>query len=463
MPGTVTGPLDIAQRLAALEAENHKLRRINQVLMDRVERDMDAPPGNAFSLFQAATALESRVGQRTAELSALTQTLLHEIAERHAMEAALRKAKAEAEQANLGKTRFLAAASHDLHQPLNAARLFLGALAEQVSAGQPAWLVERSVAALDAVDDLLSTLLDIARLDGGAWPVEPASFPVAPLLARLAQEYRPQAQQAGLRLRLVQGSAVLHTDRRLLERVLRNLIGNAIRYTGRGSVLIGCRRRGACASLEVIDTGIGIPEADQQLIFEEFRRLDGAPRPAERGFGLGLAIVERIARLLGLGIEVSSRPGHGSRFAVRVPLGDAAAVPREAPPPPMVATGFPGRLAVVVENDEGVRQAMTALLRGWGCIVVTAASAEAAIGRLEELDQGPDVILADYHLDGGGLGTEAIATLRRRYGDGVPALVVSGDRGEAMRADVRDLGLGFLAKPVAPARLRAMLAHLLPP
>ena len=243
-----TGIADAAvaeARLAVVEAENRKLRKINQVLMDRVERAFDTQADNAFSLFQTAITLESKVSQRTAELSTLTQTLRREIFERREAEAALRIAKAEAEQANLSKTRFLLAASHDLHQPLNAARLFLGALADEVSGERPRELVERIEAALELVDDLLSALLDISRLDAGVWPVQPELFPLAPLLARLAREYRPQAQALGLAMRVVPSSLVVHTDRRLLERVMRNLISNAIRYTGSGRILVGCRRRGA--------------------------------------------------------------------------------------------------------------------------------------------------------------------------------------------------------------------------
>ena len=272
--------------------------------MDRVERALDSQADSAFSLFHVAITLEAKVSQRTAELSTLTQTLRREIFERGEAEAALRIAKAEAEQANLSKTRFLLAASHDVHQPLNAARLFLGALADEVSGERPRELVERIEAALELVDDLLGALLDISRLDAGVWPVQPEVFPLAPLLARLAREYRPQAQALGLDLRVVPSTLVVHTDRRLLERVMRNLISNAIRYTGSGRILVGCRRRGGAASLEVADTGIGIPPAQLQAIFEEFRQLGNNPRRDDKGVGLGLAIVDRIVRLLGLAIAV---------------------------------------------------------------------------------------------------------------------------------------------------------------
>lgn len=449
-------------RLAIIEAENRKLRKINQVLMDRVERAFDTQTDNAFSLFQTAITLESKVSQRTADLSTLTQTLRREIFERREAEAALHIAKAEAEQANLSKTRFLLAASHDLHQPLNAARLFLGALAEEISGERPRELVERIEAALESVDDLLSALLDISRLDARVWPVQRESFPLAPLLARLAREYRPQAQALGLAMRVVPSGLVVHTDRRLLERVMRNLISNAIRYTGAGRILVGCRLRGAEVSLEVADTGIGIAEEKRQLIFEEFRQLGNNPRRDDKGVGLGLAIVDRIVRLLELSIVVDSWPGRGSRFAVRVPLAVPGAAGPEVPAtPPLLVGGLGGRVVVVVENDAATQAALTSLLQGWGCTLAIAGSAAGAMERLDALGRTPDLIVADYQLDGGSPGTTVIDLLHQRYGAEVPALFLSSDRSETLEADIRALGHGFLGKPVAPAKLRAMLSYLL--
>ena len=449
-------------RLAMIEIENRKLRKINQVLMDRVERAFDTQADNAFSLFQTAITLESKVSQRTAELSTLTHTLRREIFERREAEAALHIAKAEAEQANLSKTRFLLAASHDLHQPLNAARLFLGALADEVSGERPRELVERIEAALESVDDLLSALLDISRLDAGVWPVQRESFPLAPLLARLAREYRPQAQALGLVMQVVPSSRVVHTDRRLLERVMRNLISNAIRYTGSGRILVGCRRRGAEVSLEVADTGIGIPEEKRRMIFEEFRQLGNNPRRDDKGVGLGLAIVDRIVRLLGLSIAVQSWPGRGSRFAVRVPLALPGADCPEGPPAaPLLADSLGGRVVVVVENDEAAQAALAPLLQGWGCTLAIAASAVEVMARLDALGRTPDLIVVDYRLEGGCPGTAVIDMLHQRYGSEVPALVISSDRSDALEAEIRVLGHGFLGKPVAPAKLRAMLSYLL--
>jgi CheY-like chemotaxis protein len=261
---------------------------------------------------------------------------------------------------------------------------------------------------------------------------------------------------------VVPSSVVVHTDRRLLERVMRNLISNAIRYTDQGRILVGCRRCGADAIVEVADTGIGIAEETRHLIFEEFRQLGNNPRRDERGIGLGLAIVDRIVRLLGLSIAVRSRPGHGSRFAVRVPLGAAPAAGTELAPAALpLACNLAGRVVAVVENDQAVRAAMQALLSGWGCTLAVADSAAGVMALLDALGRPPDVIVADYHLDGGASGTAAIEMLQQRYGKDIPALVISGNNSESLRGEACALGHRFLAKPVAPAKLRAMLSFTL--
>ena len=243
---------------------------------------MDAQSGNAFSLFQTAITLESRVSERTAELTRLTHRLMHEISERRAAEDALQVAKIEAEQANLSKTKFLAAASHDLHQPLNAARLFLGALTDLVLGARARQLAERIAAALDTVGGLLNELLDMSKLDAGVWPVKRSNFAVAPILDRLRQEYEPQAEAVGLELRLIPTSVAVHSDPNLFERVMRNFISNAIRYTKSGRIVVGCRRRQNRVRVEVWDTGVGILEADLVSIFAEFQQdREGAPTRRE--------------------------------------------------------------------------------------------------------------------------------------------------------------------------------------
>ncbi len=448
MTSRLAAPRD--DRLTELEAENRKLRKISKVLMDRVERDMDTQGGNAFSLFQTAVTLESKVSERTAELTSLTRQLHQEILERR-----------EAEQANLSKTKFLAAASHDLKQPLNAAKLFVGVLAEEVEGERVRGLVDSVEDALEAFDDLLNALLDISKLDAGVWVAELAGVPVGPLLARLAREYTPQAAAAGLSVRVVPTNAVAHTDRSLLARVVRNFISNAIRYTERGRILIGCRRCADAIRIEVWDTGIGIPGDKFAHISEEFRQLGNNPRRGDKGVDLGLAIVDRIARLLGVRITVKSRVGHGSCFGIALPLGSLPDAATESPAvPPMLEAGLAGRFVAVVDNDAQVLEATATLLGTWGCRLVASASAEGVLAALGDAAQLPDLIIADYFLDDGHYGTEVIATLRARVGP-VPALIISSDRSLALKAEAQALGCGFLAKPASPAKLRAMLTFLL--
>ncbi len=447
------------------DAELRKLRKINRVLMDRVERDMDVHGSNAYSLFRTAITLETEVSERTAELATLTHQLMQEISRRRQIEKALTLAKAEAEHANLGKTRFLAAATHDLYQPLNAARLFLGALADEVRTVRAHDLLGRVDAALDSVDELLGALLDISKLDSGAWPVTLANIAIGPMLVRLAEEYRPQAQAAGLDLRVVPSSAVVHTDRQLFERALRNLISNAIRYTAEGRLLIGCRRRPGRVAVQVWDSGIGIPEAMRQEIFWEFKRFGNAPRQDAKGLGLGLAIVDRIARLLELGIEVESTVGHGSCFTLTVASGAAADAVAE-PVEPAALDGSPvlgGTCIVVVDNDSAALDAMRSVADGWGCRLVAAPTADAALAQLEAAGWTPDLVVADYHLDAGCTGTDAVHALRGRYGAGLPSLIVSADRSAETATRVRGAGLLFLSKSAGPARLRAMISFLVKP
>lgn len=443
-----------------LEVELRKLRKINKVLMDRVERNMDAQGRDAFSLFQTAITLEGRVSERTDELTQLTQRLMHEISQRRETEKALLVAKADAEQANVGKTYFLAAASHDLRQPLAAARLFLGALAAEVDAGRPRDLVGRVEAALDTVSDLIDAVMDISRLDTGAWAVTPASFPIAAVFARLADEFAPQAAACGLTLSVMPSSAYLHTDRALLQRALANLISNAIRYTQTGRILIGCRRRAGKIAIEVWDTGVGIPEAVLPYIFEEFRQLGPPPRSTDKGFGLGLAIVDRIVRLLDLTIEIRSRVGHGSRFALLVAAGNPAdAMPEpQAARAPVIGRPYAG-LSALCMVESSASEALATLLDSWGCEAVIADGMDQALPRLGGV--APNFIVADYLLNGTPSGLDAVSALRRHFGRDIPAIVMCRDRAPAIRGEVEELGCGFLVKPVQPAKLRALMGQVL--
>lgn len=456
-PASAAQPLEA--ELAALRADVARLQRVNNVLMDRVENDMSARSNSAFTLFQAAITLENRVAERTAELTNLTRQLFQQISDRCAAEKALLLAKAEAERANLSKTRFLAAASHDLHQPLNIARLFLSMLGDYIEAERGHEIVANIEASLETVDELVCALVDISRLDAGVWPVDVSCFSLEPLLERLRQDYAPQAEALDLRLRVVPSRAAICSDRILVERVLRNFVSNALRYTGRGSILVGCRRRGEDILIEVRDSGIGIAKEHLSVIFEEFRQLGGAPRENDRGLGLGLAISERVARLIGAHLEVSSEPGRGSCFALRIKTGET---PVDAEPceTGAAAGSLAGLCVVVIDNDMRLRNALASLLRSWGCIVIDVRSPAAAIDALTATRKEPQLVIADYHLDDGATGVEAVTDMRAAFGEALQSLIISSDASEALRAALRRQGFDFLAKAAPPMRLRAMITAL---
>src|SRR4051794_7067503 len=404
-----------------LARENAKLRKINEVLMRRVERSMDMQ-GNDYALFETAILLEAKIRDRT---KALEQAL----AALQGSNRALAEAKAEAERANQSKTRFLAAASHDLLQPLNAARLFLSALSETECHPRARQLIGSTEAAFESIERLLASLLDISKLDAGVMAAEPRDVPLGPLLRALAAEFAPMAERKGLELRAVPTSAVVRTDPDLLLRILRNLLSNAVRYTPEGRVLLGVRRRGGGLAVEVGDTGVGIPPERQAEIFEEFRRLGTDADARDRGFGLGLAIVERIARLLGHPVEVRSRVGRGARFILGLPAGGPLP---DAAEPEVRRGPVPGRLegalVVVIENERAIRDGMRALLETWGCEVLGSPSAAEALSALQAARRRPDLVIADYHLDRDELGPLAVASLREAFGGPLPGLVITADR-----------------------------------
>jgi Na+/proline symporter/signal transduction histidine kinase len=394
--------------------------------------------------------LEQRVRERTEELVRLN--------------AALAQAKAAADDANLSKTRFLAAASHDILQPLNAARLYATSLVERTSAmGRPsdgdegAQLARNVDASLEAVEDILTALLDISRLDAGAMKPEFRQFPLGDIFDQLKLEFEPQARNKRLSLRFVSTAAVIRSDRRLLQRLLQNLVSNAVKYTARGRVVVGCRRAGAHLRIEVWDTGPGIPPAQQQLVFQEFKRLDQGARTAP-GLGLGLSIVERISRVLDQKIRLRSVLGRGSVFSVEVPRIDAAFAPLAGEPSraSVLARPLVGMHVLVVDNEARVRDGMHTLLTGWGCSVKTAAGlADVLAGALTN---PPDAILADYHLDREN-GLDLIDAVRDHYGQAAPAILITADRSPEVREAAAARDVQVLDKPLKPAALRALLTQ----
>lgn len=434
--------------------ENHKLQKINSVLMARVERSMNQESSD-FALFERAILLEGEVRARTLAL----ESALSELQCSHA---ALAAAKTEAERANLSKTRFLAAASHDLLQPLSAARLFVAALAETKQTRANRAMLDKIADAFATVEAMLSALLEISRLDSGALAIQPVDLDVDQLFRQLTLEFAPFAASKGLRLRHRSASAVVHTDPQLIGRVLRNLLSNAIRYTDRGGVLLGARPRGDHWRIDVVDSGIGIPPHQQTEVFEEFHRLHRGSEGSRGGFGLGLAIVQRIVRLLGHPIEVRSILGRGSSFSLHLPRG-APKVRGASPAAAAQSRGWKQQFGAVllIENDAAVRDGMSALLSAWGYEVVTAAGGGSAVEALRAAGREPDVIVADYHLDDGQVGPAAIRHVREALGRDLPAFVITADHSGSLLEDLARQGLLTLTKPIKLAPLRSTLRQLI--
>ncbi len=402
----------------------------------------------AEALERANATLERRVRERTGELTRLN--------------AELERAKAEADEANVSKTRFVAAASHDILQPLNAARLYVTSLIERQhqSNGKDddADLVANIDASLEAVEEIFAALLDISRLDTGAMKPEFADFRIDELLHRLEVEFAPLAREKGLDLTFMPCSQHVRSDRRLLRRLLQNLISNAVKYTPQGRVLVGCRRRGGRLRIEVYDTGIGIPHAKRRAVFKEFHRLDQGARVA-RGVGLGLSIVERIARVLDCEVALKSNVGRGSRFSLEVPRGAGhVAAPKLRAPARLDVGRLDGTVVLCIDNDRTILDGMETLLGGWGCRTLGAADLAEALAAIEASGLEPDGFLVDYHLDGAN-GVAAIAELRHRLGRHVPAIVITADRSLHVREAVRTEAAHLLNKPLKPASLRALITQ----
>jgi signal transduction histidine kinase/CheY-like chemotaxis protein len=398
----------------------------------------------AEALERANATLEKRVRDRTEELTRLNSELA--------------LAKSAAEDASISKTRFLAAASHDILQPLNAARLYVTSLVERQHSGEETRLVENIDESLQAIEEILGALLDISRLDAGAMTTSISSFKMADLMRSLEIEFAPIARAKNLELAFVPCSLPVESDRLLLRRLLQNLISNAIKYTPRGRVLVGCRRQGPALKICVYDTGVGIPALKRGEIFKEFHRLEQGARIA-RGLGLGLSIVERLARVLNHGIAIDANASRGSVFSVTVPTAKAitltAAVTSATP---LARTPIAGALIVCIENDAAILDGMRTLLKAWDAEVIAVADPEGAIAAIEAAGKRVTGLLVDYHLDRGN-GVAAIRDIRRRFGDAIPAILITADRSPAVQVAARDEKIAVLNKPVKPASLRALLGQ----
>lgn len=441
-------------KLETLRTRLHPSKRVIEIRSARMPEggvvttytDISDTVAAQEALERANETLERRVRDRTRELTRLNQELA--------------RAKTEADEANISKTRFLAAASHDILQPLNAARLFATSLLERSGGSAELGRLARNVdSSLDAVEEILSTLLDISRLDTGAMRPELANFRLDELTLQLAREFQPVAEDKGLQLTVMATEATVRSDRRLLRRVLQNLVSNAIKYTPSGRVLVGCRRLKGRVRIEVWDTGLGIAPDQQKAVFREFKRLDQGARIAP-GLGLGLSIVERIARVLDHPLTLRSRPGKGSTFAIELPV--AAAMPTlraTAAPARLSSPALAGLTVLAIDNEPAILEGMTTLLEGWGCVVIAAASQkEAELGTIGQKII-PDVMLADYHLDDAD-GLEAIVALRWKFGRSLPAVLITADRSPGLRKEADEKRVMMLPKPIRPASLRALLSQL---
>lgn len=372
-------------------------------------------------------------------------------------------ARRSAEQASLAKSKFFAAASHDLRQPMQALGLFAASLRETQRAPRDVRRVDRILASVDALESMFDELLDINKLDSGSVKPAPSHFLARTLFERLQNTYSPIARKNGLDLCFEHREAVLHSDALLLERVLGNLVSNALRYTTKGSVHVRCvpSSQGG-VKIEVADTGRGIPAQEHERVFEEFCQLGNPERDRRKGLGLGLATVKRIAQLLGCSVTLESEPGRGSVFAVVVPRGDGDRVaPVAASPTAADLDTLLNKVIAVVDDERDVREGLVELLSAWRCRPVAAPSAHELLEQLKRSGLHPDAVIADHRLREGESSSGAIAALRERYGERLPALIISGDTTAEIFRIASEQRLPLLSKPVRAARLRAILQHLL--
>lgn len=360
-------------------------------------------------------------------------------------------------EANESKSRFLAVASHDLRQPLHAINLLVAQLTEETSTAGQQLIASRVASAVANMNELFNALLDISKLDAGALEATVTSFPLSTLLARIGETFGAAAREKGLHLGVVQTTLWVRSDAILVERILLNLVSNAVRYTPQGGIVVGCRRKRDRVRIDVYDTGIGIPKDQQRAIFAEFYR--GAPNAAHgEGLGLGLAIVERLCKLLDHPIEVVSSTGKGTRLSISVPIAPPAEVVMEASPRG-ARDRLAGKLIVVIDDDHRVLDATAGILRSWGCEVVAADTLQSALNGLA--GARPDLVISDYRLKDSQTGVEAIATLRAAYDQDIPAFVISGDVALDLKLRLQRNGLLLLSKPLTPMALRAVATRLL--
>jgi|ThiBiot_300_plan_2_1041538.scaffolds.fasta_scaffold13961_2 signal transduction histidine kinase/CheY-like chemotaxis protein len=431
-----------------------KLRKINEALMKRVERSMDQQ-ANAFSLFQTAINQEAQIRIRTEELNNALTKLAQANVE-------LSEARDAAERSNAYKTRFFTAVGHDLLQPLHAARLTLSELVDVQTEPDQRQLTHIISSALVTIEELLTSILDISKLEAGVFLPNVQTVALGAIFEQLACNIEPVTRRKRLDFRWRPTSLGVRSDPLMLRRIVQNLLANAAHYTEAGGVLLTARRRGPSVAIEVWDTGPGIAPQERDQIFEEFQRGAASERSGGAGFGLGLAIVRRMAESLDHELGLDSRVGHGSRFRITAPYAPAAS--KSEPAATMMCSNegyLVARPLIVIDNDLSVLGAMQTLLSRWGADVRLARDLDDVNEILSDPAFTPAIILADYHLDGSVVGIDAVARIRQGLGRNVPAILITADRDHATAKAACKSNCELLYKPVRPAELRALMQHLL--
>jgi PAS domain S-box-containing protein len=419
-------------------------------------RDVTDRKKNALALQKAHDLLEVGVQERTSQL----QT---EIEGHRQAQVSLVKAIKAADQANMSKTKFLAAVSHDLLQPLNAAQLFNSSLAEQVHNTSLEPIVNSVDASLSDLENLICTLVDISKLDAGVVQADKSSFKLADLLDNLAKEYQQQANEYEVELHYVSTDIIVNSDSVLLARVLRNFLSNAFRYTENGKVLLGCRRQGDTISIEVWDNGVGIAKEKTNEIFQEFKRLKSSKVAYRNGLGLGLAIVDKISKVLNHPIKVDSVQGKGSKFSIQVPKGeiDQLCANDSIPTQMLQNTDLAQRTIWVIDNDANICDGMARLLGGWNCTVITALSLEHLEQKVDIYQDYADILIVDYHLDNNETGFSAAKVVNKGRTLSIPTLMITANYSKSLKNEVAKTGILLLNKPVKPMKLKTTILHLL--
>lgn len=401
------------------------------------------------ALQRAKQGLEARVLQRTVELTTVNEELA--------------QARKVAEEANVGKTRFLAAAGHDITQPLNAARLYATSLVERMETNDSddITIARKIDSALESVETIIGAVLDISRLDAGALKPSNTVFRLKDLLNQLKIDFQPMAREKNIDLRFVSTDIVINTDRNLLRRLLQNLISNAIKYTKSGRVLIGARRRGDHIDLHVYDTGIGIAPQKANSVFKEFERLQEGARISS-GLGLGLSIVDRISKVLSLPVKMQSTLQKGTSFHIEIPVSNDKLTDQDRPD--VIAMQpkkqLSGLIVACIDNEDDILAGMRVLLTGWGATVIAASDQKMLMREIAESKSLPHVILADYHLDNNVVGLDVIAAVRARLNPSMEAVLITADRSIEVKQEAIKHGITILNKPLKPAALRVLLSNV---